>query len=120
MIITAQQMNAFEASAAQTFARRLADYFGTGFAGCRAHSGEVLPCADALDARVLELMDAARSFGLATELAVAQFVALGLGYAREFHRTPRVAEMLRAPELSPEQNIQRVLDAVIAAEALEA
>ncbi len=120
MIITANQMNAFEAQALRSFEHRLVDYIDTGFAGCRAHSGEVIPRGDELEARVRELIATAQSFGITAERGVANFAVLGLGYARDFHRVPRVADMLGNKEQSPEQNIQRVLNAVIVAEAREA
>jgi hypothetical protein len=117
MIITTAQMSAFKAQATRQFARRLVDYFESRFAGRVAHGGEPVPRGEELQQRVLELVEVARSFGISKELGVAQFVSLGLGYSREFHRLPRVAEMLSAPEFTPEQNVQRVLDAVIVAEA---
>jgi hypothetical protein len=120
MIITANQMTALEPQALRTFERRLVDYIDTGFAGCRAHSGEIIPRGDELEARVHELIASARSVGITTELGVANFAVLGLGYARDFHHVPRVAEMLANTEQSPEQNIQRVLNAVIVAEARRA
>jgi len=117
MIITTAQMSAFKAQASRQFVRRLVDYFGSRFAGRTAHSGEPVPRGEDLQQWVLELVEVARSFGISKELGVGQFVSLGLGYSREFHRVPRVAAMLSAPGFTPEQNVQRVLDAVLVAEA---
>ncbi len=117
MFITTHQLNGFKAQAPRNFARRLVDHADVECAGRRACSGEVIPRGDELEARVHELIGIAQSFGIATEMGVAQFVVLGLGYAREFHRTPRVMEMLAATDRSPDQSIQHVLNAVIVAEA---
>lgn len=117
MMMTAYQMSAFRAQAPRNFSRRLVDYVEAGFAGRSAHSGEAIPRGRPLEELVNELIEAARSFGISRELGVGQFVALGLGYSRTFHEEPRVVAMLSASAFTPEQNIQRVLNAVIVAEA---
>ena len=117
MQITESQMAAFEHAGTHQFARRLCRYIEAGFSGRPAASGERIPGGEELESRVLELVSVASRFDVRSELAVGQFVVLGIAYARDFHRSPRVAELLGDLAGSPDLNMQRVLNAVIVAEA---
>lgn len=117
MIINAEQMSAFESQALRNFSRRLANYFQSKFSGRLAHNGVPVPHGEELVRKINELVDIALTFRIIEELGVGQFVALGLGYSDTFYKIPRVAAMLTNGALSPEENIQRVINAVIVAEA---
>ncbi len=116
MIITADQMATLKACATQNFAKRLSTYFENNFSGQMSHAGENISGGQDLDLNILGLIDAAARFGISSELGVGQFVAIGLGYSRRFYENERVAKMLGDPAFGPDQNIQRVLNAVISAE----
>lgn len=116
MIITQSQMAGMGAAARTTFARRLARHLDARRKAPIAHDGNPVPTGEALEARVCELIDVAATFGVRTELALGQFVVLGIAYARDFHKLRRVQDLLGDPTRTPEQNVQAVLNAVIAAE----
>jgi len=118
--ITSSQMDAIAEALQGGFVRKLTRYIAQECRFDRPYDGsEGLAGAD-LESSVRELIGHARSFGIRTELGQGQFVILGVGYSRGFFRDPRVVAMLRAPEWSPEENVQRVLNAVIVAEARRA
>lgn len=116
MQFNALQMAALRSQAPRNFANRLVDYFSENFAGQRSHGGEEVPAREPLRELIVELVGRARSFGIETELGVAQFVVLALGYARDFDSNPRVVALLQDPDYSPDDNVQRVLNLVVAAE----
>lgn len=116
MIITAGQMATFKSSAKLNFAMRLTAYFESRFSGKLSHSGETISRGRVLEQEIIDLINAAEGFGISRELGVGQFVSIGLGYSRTFYQIDRVIKMLKDPVFTPEQNIQRVLNAVIVAE----
>lgn len=117
MQITEFQMAAFRQAGLRQFARRLCGFIEAGFSGRAARSGEMIPRGQALEVHVEELIAAANRFNVRSELAVGQFVVLGIAYARDFYENPRVVELLGDPVAGPDRNMQRVLNAVIVAEA---
>ena len=117
MNITADQMSALAAHAPRNFSHRLHIYFNAQFAGRAAHSGDTIPGGAKLERTINEYVEKAMSFGISNELGVGQFVALGLGYSNEFYEIPRVNAMLTDEEFTPDENIQRVINVVIVAEA---
>ncbi len=116
MKITASQMASLKAGAKRNFAQRLTAYYETGFSGKLSHSSELIPRGQALEQAIFDLINAAERFGISKELGVGQFVAIGLGYSRNFYEIERVVRMLKDPAFNAERNIQRVLNAVIVAE----
>lgn len=117
MFIIQAQMIAFRKIAKRNFGKRLAEYFDAGYEGKLSHAGERIPTGSVLEDLIFELITVAESFGLTEELGVGQFVALGLGYSRTFYEIERVAKLLKDPAFTAEQNVQRVLNAVVVAEA---
>jgi hypothetical protein len=120
MQITEQQAQALRDSAIQRFVKRLTHYVANECDFSRPHDGSEALVGEPLAAAIHELVSQARSLGIRTELAAGQFVILGIGYSREFFRDPRIARMLHDEHFSPEENVQRVLNAVIVAEARRA
>lgn len=120
MQMTEAQMTAFEQACLRQFALRLCRYIEEGFSGRRAQSGEQVPRGAALEAAVATLIATANRLGVKSELAVGQFVVLGVAYAKDFHQSRRVAELLGDSRASPDRNMQDVLDAVLVAEARSA
>jgi hypothetical protein len=118
MQITRAQMVAFEQASWRRLASRLATYVSD---DCRelthAYDGTPVPCGVALEQAVEQLIAEARMFGLTTELGLGQFVVAGLGYSMKFHSIPKVAEWLMDPRATPEENMQRVINAILVAEA---
>ncbi len=117
MLITAAQMAVFQAQAPRNFAKRLAAHLEPRFAGQMAHSGERVPNGAVLFQAILDLVSAAQTFGISSELGVGQFVTIGLGYSRKFYEDDSVASMLQDLASTADQNIQRVLNCILVIES---
>jgi hypothetical protein len=118
MQITQSQVDALEAGLVDRFVGRLLRFIDAQCDFSRPHDGSRLP-ADAGDraALVEALVARARGHGLDTERGIAMFVVVALGYSRRFDEDPRVREMLRNHRHAPVQNMRRVAQAVVVAEA---
>lgn len=118
MHISHAQMATFEQASWRRFVATLADYLSKDCATLtHACDGATMPRGPELQQAIESLIAAARSFGLTTELGLGQFVIAGLGYSMTFHSIPMVADWLRDPGSSPEQNMQRVINAIVVAES---
>lgn len=120
MIITAAQFEALEAASAEHLVRRIGVFVDTHCDLSYAYDDSPALAHDDRRDAIRELVGRARGYGIHTERGFVQFAILGLGYSRRFDETPRVQEMLRDPRHLPEENLQRVLNAVVVAEARRA
>jgi hypothetical protein len=116
MQITAAQMGELRSCAMNEFKERLTGYFRIHHHGGRAWSGEVVPVDAELDSLVSSLVESAISYNIKSELGIGYFVLLGIKYSRKFFLLPAISAILCDMDYLADQNIQRILEAVIAAE----
>ena len=115
------RMATFEQASWRRFVDRLADYLCNDCATLtHAFDGTAVPRGATLERTIEDLVAVAKTFGLTTEIGLGQFVMAGIGYSRDFHSIPKVADWLRDPRATPEENMQRVIDAILVAESRKA
>lgn len=118
MLITPAQMRILDADVLARFVRRLSDFIDSECDFSRPYDGSsVPPEREERVSLVAELVTRAKGYGIVTERGLAQFVVVGLGYARTFDRHPAVRKMLQDASRTPDENIQCVVNAVVVAEA---
>ncbi len=117
MQISTHQMAALGETAWDAYIHRLMAFFVTQCDLSKPYDGT--PAASGpreLEERVRRLVSRARSHRIDTELGIASFAIVGLCYSQDFDDLPAVRKMLADPARSPADNMQRVMDSVIAAE----
>lgn len=117
MVITDIQMKALEAAAEENLAYRIGVFLDKNCDFSNPHDGSPVPLPDERRQLIRKFIRRARVYGISSERGFVQFVILGLGYSRCFDEVPKVQEMLGDPRHAPEENLQRVLNAVVVAEA---
>ena len=117
MILTRAQVQALEAASVDHLVHRVGIFIDTQCDFSHPYDGSPALAGDDRKRAVRDLVGRALGYGIHTERGIVQFVILGLGYSRNFDDIPRVRAMLREPGHAPDENMQRVLNAVVVAEA---